>query len=219
MVEPGCRAAMDPSWRTAGIDLYRLLHDQSVQFEVIHIGMKDLREGDGIPETDWLGNPPPASSAGKRRKPVGNTLPDILRIADAEDGDEAEEAKLLFAPAVDVAEGLLQQTAAGGAAGAGPHLSTWLVLFFLLASDRLRDYVMRGTPPHIAGPYFEGFESRISTHICGEIVYTPKAKADSAEKRAKSGSVIRSAVSPAEAVASEWLFLDSIIRRGLASAR
>ena len=207
---------MDPSWRTEGIDLFRLLHDQSLQFAVIHIGMRDLREGDEIPEADWLGNPPPKSSAGTRRKPVGNTLPDILRVGDAADGDESSDAKLLFASAVDAAEGLLQQTATSSA---GSLLSTWLVLFFLLASDRLRDYVLLGTPPHISGPWFEGFEQRISTHICGEISYTPKAKADSAEKRAKSGSVIRSAISPAEAVVAERLLLDSIIRRGLASAR
>ena len=193
---------MDPSWRTKGIDLYSLLHDQAVQYEIIHLGCRDLREGDEVPETDWLGNPPPVSSAGKRRRPVGNTLPDLLLRADA-DADEAPEA--LFAPVVDAAEGLLQQTGEYGL-----HLSTWLVLFFLLTSETLRGYVMRGTPPAVAGSYFEGFEARISTHVCGTIAYTPRG----AEKRAKSGRVLRSAVSPVEAVAAEWMFLDSIIRRG-----
>ena len=195
---------MDPSWRTKGLDLYSLLHNQAIQYELIHLGHRDLREGDEVEETDWLGNPPPASSAGKRRKPVGNTLPDLLMRADADEHDGAV-GEALFAPVVDAAEGLLQQTTAYSL-----HLSTWLVLFFLLVSPTLRGYVMRGTRPAIAAAYFEGFEARISTHVCGTIAYTPRGE----EKRAKSGSVLCSAISPVEAVAAEWAHLDSLVRRG-----
>ena len=201
---------MDPSWQDKGLDLYQLLHNQAMQYEVLHLGMRDLRHADTIPETDWLGNPPPVSSASKRRKPVGNTLPDLLIRADTEaEGDEGdEEEQLRFAPVVDAAEALIQQNAES------PHLSTWLVLFFLLCSDTLKDYVCRGTPAHVAFAYFETFETRMSRHACGTICYTPKG----ADKRAKSGKVLQSAISPIEAVASEWLYLDSIIERLARSA-
>lgn len=196
---------MDPNWQDKGLDLYQVLHNQGMQYEILHMGMRDLRHADTVPATDWLGNPPPASSASKRRKPVGNTLPDLLINADvkAEGGEGDEEEQLRFAPVVDAAEALIQQNATSA------HLSTWLVLYFLLASDTLRDHVCRGTPANVAHAYFEGFETRMSRHVCGSICYTPKG----ADKRAKSGKVLQSAISPIEAVASEWLLLDSIIER------
>ena len=60
--------------------------------------------------------------------------------------------------------------------------------------------MLRGTPAHVADPYFEGFDQRISAYVCGVISYAPKGE----EKRSKSGKVLSSAVSPIEAVASEW---------------
>ena len=77
------------------------------------------------------------------------------------------------------------------------------MLFFLLVSDKLRRLVLRGTPAHVAEPYFDGFDQRISAYVCGVISYAPKGE----EKRSKSGKVLSSAVSPIEAVAAEWGFL------------
>ena len=211
-------AAMDPAWLERGIDLGAILYDQATQYSVIRLGMLDLREGDAVPRRDWLGNPPPEPTAAKRRKPVGNTLPDILSRADDEDGDGAgvdagvdadagagagAGAALTFAPIVDAAEAMLQNSATT------PHCSTWFVLFFLLMSDSLRGVVLRGTPPHIAGPFFEGFDDRVSGHICGRIAYSSK---ETAEKRSKSGRVLQSAVSPVEAVAAEWSHFEAIVR-------
>jgi hypothetical protein len=203
---------MDPAWLERGIDLGAILYDQATQYSVIRLGMVDLREGDAVPRRDWLGNPPPEPTAAKRRKPVGNTLPDILSRADDGDGDETENAgagagagatTLAFAPIVDAAEAMIQDSAPS------PHCSTWFVLFFLLVSDSLRGVVLRGTPPHIAGPYFEGFDDRVSGHICGRIAYSSK---ETAEKRSKSGRVLQSAVSPVEAVAAEWSHFEAIVR-------
>ncbi len=191
---------MDPNWRSNGIDLYRLLHDQTLQYAVIHLAMRDLRHADSVQATDWLGNPPPPPSGSKRRRPVGNTLPDLLMTADAEDGT-AEDNQPLFAPLVDAAEALIQENAET------PHMSTWMVLYFLLVCDSLKEHVCRGTPPNVAHVYFQDFDARISRHVCGSICYTPKG----GDKRAKSGNVLKSAISPVEAVAVEWLYLDSII--------
>ena len=208
----GAAGAMDPAWLERGIDLGAILYDQATQYSVIRLGMVDLREGDAVPRRDWLGNPPPEPTAAKRRKPVGNTLPDILSRADDEDGDgdgpgAGAEAgggdALSFAPIVDAAEAMIQDSAAT------PHCSTWFVLFFLLMSDSLRGIVLRGTPPHIAGPYFEDFDNRVSGHICGRIAYSSK---ETAEKRSKSGRVLQSAVSPVEAVAAEWSYFEAIVR-------
>lgn len=212
----GAVGAMDPAWLERGIDLGAILYDQATQYSVIRLGMVDLREGDAVPRRDWLGNPPPEPTAAKRRKPVGNTMPDILSRADDEDGagDEAGAGAgagaesgggdaLSFAPIVDAAEAMIQDSAAT------PHCSTWFVLFFLLMSDSLRGIVLRGTPPHIAGPYFEDFDSRVSGHICGRIAYSSK---ETAEKRSKSGRVLQSAVSPVEAVAAEWSYFEAIVR-------
>ena len=207
-------AAMDPAWLERGIDLGAILYDQATQYSVIRLGMLDLREGDAVPRRDWLGNPPPEPTAAKRRKPVGNTLPDILSRADDEDKDGNDAgvdadagagagAALTFAPIVDAAEAMLQNSATT------PHCSTWFVLFFLLMSDSLRGVVLRGTPPHIAGPYFERFDDRVSGHICGRIAYSSK---ETAEKRSKSGRVLQSAVSPVEAVAAEWSHFEAIVR-------
>ena len=188
------------------IDLWTLLFDVNTQFEVIRAGMLDLRAGDAVAERDWLGNLLPVvapGSASRRRKPVSNTLPDILSRADAEDESRAGAAAgVVFAPVVDAAEQLLAGTP-------GRHLPTWLVLYFLLASDRLREMVLRGTDPQIAEAYFDGFERRISTYICGTITY----QATSRDVRAKSGKILRSAVSPVEAVAREWHHLEEIVRR------
>lgn len=190
---------MDPAWRDRGLDLSQVLYDQTVQYSVIRQGMLDLREGDSVAATGWLGNPPPPASAQKRRKPVGNTLPDIAsRGTPAED----TEARLEFAPVVDAAEAMISENAAS------PHYSTWCILFFLLVSTTLRNIVLRGTPAHVAGPYFENFDQRISAYVCGVISYTPKGE----EKRTKSGKVLSSAISPVEAVAAEWLFFESIVR-------
>jgi hypothetical protein len=213
---------MDPAWLERGIDLGAILYDQATQYSVIRLGMVDLREGDAVPRRDWLGNPPPEPTAAKRRKPVGNTLPDILSRADDGDGDggggrdgdgdgdggrdggrDGGGDALSFAPIVDAAEAMIQDSAAT------PHCSTWFVLFFLLMSDSLRGIVLRGTPPHIAGPYFEDFDSRVSAHICGRIAYSSK---ETAEKRSKSGRVLQSAVSPVEAVAAEWSYFEAIVR-------
>lgn len=190
---------MDPAWVKNGIDLSRVLYERTVQYAIIRQGMLDLREGDGIEALGWLGTPPPAQSAQKRRKPVGNTLPDLVsRSADTEE----EAARLEFAPIVDAAEALIQGNASSN------HYSTWMVLFFLLVSDKLRKIVLRGTPPHVAEPYFEMFDNRISAYVCGVISYAPRGE----EKRTKSGKVLSSAVSPIEAVASEWLFFEQIVR-------
>ena len=162
------------------------------------VAQLDLREGDTVAATSWLGNPPPEPSAQKRRKPVGNTMPDIVSREPAETPD----ARLEFAPIVDAAEALVQHNAGT------PHYSTWLVLFFLLVSDKLRRLVLRGTPAHVAEPYFEGFDQRISAYVCGVISYAPKGE----EKRSKSGKVLSSAVSPIEAVASEWGVFETIVR-------
>ena len=214
----GAVGAMDPAWLERGIDLGAILYDQATQYSVIRLGMVDLREGDAVPRRDWLGNPPPEPTAAKRRKPVGNTMPDILSRADDEDEDGAGDGAgagagagsesgggdaLSFAPIVDAAEAMIQDSAAT------PHCSTWFVLFFLLMSDSLRGIVLRGTPPHIAGPYFEDFDSRVSGHICGRIAYSSK---ETAEKRSKSGRVLQSAVSPVEAVAAEWSYFEAIVR-------
>jgi len=191
------------------IDLWTLLFDINTQYAVIRAGMLDLRTGDAVPQRDWLGNLVPdgggAGSAARRRKPVSNTLPDILARADAEaePGPEAAAASgAVFGPIVDAAEQLLGATP-------GRHLSTWLVLFFLLASDHLKQMVLRGTDPRIAEAYFDGFDTRISTYICGKISYEPRSR----EARAKSGKILQSAVSPVEAVAREWHHLEEIVRR------
>lgn len=189
---------MDPAVLDRGIDLSQILYDQAVQYAVIRQGMLDLRAGDTVAATDWLGNPPPVPSAQKRRKPVGNTLPDIVSREPAETPD----ARLEFAALVDAAEALVQQNAAT------PHYSTWLVLFFLLVSDKLRRLVLSGTPAHVAEPYFDGFDQRISAYVCGVISYAPKGE----EKRSKSGKVLSSAVSPIEAVAAEWGVFETIVR-------
>lgn len=185
------------------LDLWSLLFDQNVQFRVIHTGMSDLRKGDSVELLDWLGNPMPelVSTGTKRRKPVSNTLPDVLsQVTETSTGPLGGDIN--FATLVDEAESLI-------AASSTRHLSTWFVLFFLLSSDTLRDMVRRGTQPQIADAYLETFETRMSCYVSGRISYEPRSK----EARAKSGKLLQSAVSPAEAVAHEWNYIHEIVRR------
>jgi hypothetical protein len=188
------------------VDLWMLLFDQATQFRIIHAGMLDLRVGDTVEERDWLGNPitEPVGTATRRRKPVTNTLPDILIRADALADDGPAAPGVLFAPLVDAAEQMI-----AGAPEATRHCSTWLILFLLLASDNLKTMVRRGTVPHIAEAYLEGFDERISTYVCGKISYAPRTR----DARAKSGKILETAVSPTEAVCREWHYLEGILRR------
>ena len=191
---------MDPR---GSLDLWSILYDQNTQFHVIRTGMTDLRKADSIEQRDWLGNPMPdlVSTGTKRRKPVSNTLPDVLSQV-TETTTAPLGGDIHFGQVVDEAESLI-------AASSTRHLSTWFVLFFLLSSDTLRDMVRRGTQPAIADAYFETFETRMSCYISGRISYEPRSK----EARAKSGKLLQSAVSPAEAVVLEWNHLQEIVRR------
>lgn len=185
------------------VDLWTLLHDIGLQYEIIRLGMLDLRAGDAVPELDWLGNPISQTVSSKRRKPVTNTLPDILARADAEDGP-AEEPGVEFGPLVDTAERMVVEN--------GLVWTTWLVLFLIMATDRLKDMIRRGTRPDIAEMYLEGFDDRIGVYICGKISYAPRTR----DQRSKSGKVISAAIPPSVAVAEEWAYLDSVVRRATA---
>ena len=60
---------MDPAVLDRGIDLSQVLYDQAVQYAVIRQGMLDLREGDTVAATSWLGNPPGWRTSASQRAP------------------------------------------------------------------------------------------------------------------------------------------------------
>ena len=123
---------MDPAVLDRGIDLSQILYDQAVQYAVIRQGMLDLRAGDTVAATNWLGNPPPF----RRRKSAGGRSATRCRTLCREPAETPTPPRVCGAC-----------RRGRGAAGPTKRRNTPLLDLaraFLLVSDKLRRLVLHG---------------------------------------------------------------------------
>lgn len=81
--------------------------------------------------------------------------------------------------------------------GQSPVMSSWAVLIGMYVCEDLKRMIARYTHPAIAAAYFDDFDDRFETHLCGVLEH---------ERRSKNTVIKRQAKSPFEIVLHEWMF-------------